>query len=83
MMIRAQVRLTDTQLQALRRLSANTGKSIAELIRNGIDQYVAGRRIPTAEDRTARAIGVAGVFGSGMADVSAGHDRHLAEGFRR
>lgn len=83
MMIRTQVQLTEDQLQALRRLSANTGKSTAELIRNGIDQYLAGRRAATVEDRTERAIRVAGRFSSGVTDVSADHDRHLAEAFKR
>lgn len=82
-MIRTQVQLTEDQLKALRHLSAITGKSIAELIRNGIDQYLAGKRVLKAEDRIERAIRVAGTFASGVADVSADHDRHLAEAFRR
>jgi hypothetical protein len=83
MMIRTQVQLTDAQMQALRRLSAETGKSAAELIRNGIDQYLAGRRGPTAEDRIERAIKVAGAFASGGGDGSSEHDRYLAEAFER
>jgi hypothetical protein len=75
--------LTGDQLQALRRLSASTGKSTAELIRNGIDQYLAGRRTATAEDRTEKAIRVAGRFSSGLADAGSGHDRHLSEAFKR
>ncbi len=83
MMIRTQVQLTNAQMQALKRLSAETGKSAAELIRNGIDQYLAGRRAPTAEDRIQRAIQIAGAFASGSSDGSASHDRYLAEAFQR
>jgi predicted DNA-binding protein len=83
MMVRTQIQLTEHQLKALRQLSAMTGRSAAELIRNGIDQYLAGRRVSKAEDRIERAIQVAGTFSSGGADASADHDRHLAEAFRR
>ena len=83
MMTRTQIQLTDAQMQAIRQLSAETGKSAAELIRNGIDQYLSGRRAPTAEDRIERAIRVAGAFASGGSDGSAKHDRYLAEAFQR
>jgi hypothetical protein len=82
-MVRTQVQLTERQLKALRQLSAATGKSAAELIRNGIDQYLAGKQATDPEARIERAIGVAGKFASGASDVSAEHDRHLAEAFRR
>jgi hypothetical protein len=82
-MIRTQVQLTETQLQELRRASAATGKSIAELVRLGVDQYLAGRREITREERVERALRVAGKFSSGRSDVSVAHDRHLADAFRR
>ena len=83
MMIRTQVQLTDAQLQALRHLSVTTGKSVAELIRNGTDQFLAGRRVSKPEDRIERAIKAAGAFASGSNDAGADHDRYLAEAFRR
>jgi Ribbon-helix-helix protein, copG family len=82
-MIRTQVQLTDEELRALRQLSAATGRSIAELIRNGIDQYLAGNRIAQAEDRADRALRIAGKFSSGSPDASVDHDRYLAEAFER
>ncbi len=82
-MVRTQVQLTEDQLDALRQLSAATGKSIAELIRQGVSQYLAGRRGPNREERVERAIRVAGMFSSGVADISAGHDKHLADAFRK
>ena len=81
-MTRTQIQVTERQLEALRQLSASTGKSISELIRGGIDQYLAGHRTSVPEDRVERALRVAGKFSSGIADVSADHDRHLADAFR-
>lgn len=75
--------LTDRQLEALRRDSAATGRPIADLIRQGVDRYLAGRSELGRDERIERAIGVAGRFSSGRSDVSANHDKHLAEAFAR
>jgi hypothetical protein len=80
-MVRTQVQLTDSQIKALRQASAATGKSIAELIRQGVDQYLAGRNEPTREERIERAIRAAGKFASGSTDVSVNHDKYLAEAY--
>ena len=80
-MTRTQVQLTDRQLEALRRESAATGRSVADLIRQGVDRYLAERSALSREERIERAIAVAGKFSSGRSDVSANHDRHLAETF--
>ena len=80
-MIRTQIQLTDRQVEALRHDSAATGRAVADLIRQGVDQYLAGRSDLGREERIERAIGVAGKFSSGRSDVSANHDRHLAEAF--
>ena len=50
-MIRTQVQLTDRQLEALRQASAATGRSVADLIRQGVDQYLAGRSELGREER--------------------------------
>lgn len=80
-MIRTQVQLTDSQLKTLRDASAATGKSVAELIRQGVDRYLAERSELGREEQIERAISVAGKFSSGHADVSAHHDKHLADAF--
>lgn len=80
-MIRTQVQLTDRQLKALRDASSATGRSVADLIREGVDRYLAERTEVSREERIQRAIGVAGKFSSGLSDVSAKHDRHLADAF--
>jgi hypothetical protein len=82
-MVRTQVQLTARQLQALRSASAATGRSVADLVREGVDQYLAGRNELRREEQIERAIRVAGRFSSGRSDVSASHDKHLAEVFVR
>jgi len=80
-MVRTQVQLTENQLKALRHASAETGKSIAELIRLGVEQYLAGRSDVSREERIERAIRVGSRFSSGLTDVSVNHDKYLAEAF--
>jgi Ribbon-helix-helix domain len=80
-MVRTQVQLTPSQLEALRDASAATGRSIADLIRQGVDQYLAGRSGLGRTERIERAIGVAGTFASGRTDISSNHDQYLAEAF--
>jgi hypothetical protein len=80
-MIRTQVQLTESQMKALRQASAETGKSVAELIRQGVDQFLAARNDLSDEERIERAIRVGSRFSSGLTDVSVNHDKYLAEAF--
>jgi hypothetical protein len=82
-MFRTEIRLTKEQARALRNLSAATGKSVAELVRNAVDQCLAGRWAIEAEDRIERAVGIAGAFASGGSGASSEHDRYLAEALDR
>jgi hypothetical protein len=81
-MIRTQVQLTGEQMAALRQVSTSTGRSVADLVRQGVDQYLSGCRGPAPKERIARAIRVAGMFSSGAKDVSTRHDRYLANAFQ-
>jgi len=80
-MVRAQVQLTDEQIGALRRLSADSGQSIAEIVRLGVQLYLSSRHRPSRAERVERAIRAAGRFSSGLKDVSARHDAYLAGAF--
>jgi hypothetical protein len=82
-MVRMQVQLTEEQMQALRQRSASSGRSISDLVREGVDRYLSARHQPTQEDRIQRALRAAGRFASGRRDISAKHDRYLAAVFRR
>ena len=81
-MVRTQVQLTETQIHALRELSASTGKSLADLVRQGVDLYLSTRHGVSREEQIRRALEAAGCFASGSTDVSAEHDRYVADAFR-
>lgn len=68
---------------ALRRLAQEEGRSIADLVREGVDIYLRSQHGPSREERVRRALHVVGKFASGCSDVSAEHDRYLAEAFRQ
>ncbi|HVF52459.1 MAG TPA: ribbon-helix-helix domain-containing protein [Actinomycetota bacterium] len=76
-MIRTQVQLTEEQFRMLKQVSASTGRSMADLIREAIDRLGAVAGV----DRRARAIAAIGGFRSGTSHVSASHDDELAEAF--
>jgi hypothetical protein len=81
-MVRTQIQLTEQQQAALRRLSASTGRSVADLIRQGVEALLASAPLPDKNAQVQRARRVAGRFRSGGTDGSTDHDRHLAEAFR-
>jgi len=80
--VRTQVQLTEEQARALKRLAAQQGKSVADLIRKGVDLVIASSWSTATEERISRAIALAGRFRSGVRDLSAQHDRYLAEAYR-
>ena len=80
-MVRTQIQLTHSQAQDLRRLSSESGRSMADLIREGVEVLLAAQRRPSRQERTERALRAAGRFRSGSSDTSRNHDRYLAEAF--
>jgi hypothetical protein len=77
--LRMQVQLTETQVEAVRRAADSHGVSQAEVIRRALDAFLA-RPLPT--DRTAlreRARTAIGAFQGGPSDVSGRHDHYFAE----
>jgi hypothetical protein len=77
-MIRTQIQLTEEQAGKAKRLAAERGVSMAEVIRELID------RAPEGDDRAerfARAIAVAGTGHDieGKTDVAERHDEYLAD----
>ena len=79
--IRTQIQLTDDQAQSLKALSAKTGVSIAELVRRGLAPLLRNQSTEH-EERARRAAAVIGRFHSGKTDISADHDRYLADSSR-
>jgi hypothetical protein len=81
-MIRTQVQLTDRQIKGLKQVAAVTGRPVADLVVEAVDQSLI-RRNETWERRVMGAITLAGRFSSGRSDVSANHERHFAEAIRQ
>ncbi len=80
-MIRTQIQLTEQQAEALKQAAARRGISMAELIRQSIDQFLGKAGDLSQRDLRVRAASVAGRFRSGRADVAVHHDEYLAEAF--
>lgn len=78
-MIRRQVQLTEAQARALRQLAQARRSSMAEVVRESIDEYLARHRPGDREGLATRARALAGRFHSGQPDLAEQHDRYLTE----
>jgi len=78
-MVRTQIQLTEEQAAALKRLATKRHKSIAELVRQGVEILLRSVSGVSSEERRSRAIAVAGRFHSGHPDLSTKHDKYLDE----
>lgn len=76
-MIRTQIQLEERQAEALRRIAAEQGVSLAELIRRAVDESLLLRGEGQARYR--RALAVVGKGSSGLSDVSRKHDDYFVE----
>ena len=81
-MYRTQVQLTESQVRALKDMSATQNKSMAELIRQAIDILLRRSGEVDREERKRRAIAAAGRFHSGLGDFSTSHDDYLSEAYQ-
>ena len=75
-MIRVQVQLSEAQVLALREQAAAAERTVAALVREAIDAWLA------SQDRSARidrAMAAIGGFHSGQHDLAENHDRYLEE----
>jgi Arc/MetJ-type ribon-helix-helix transcriptional regulator len=82
-MVRTQIQLTEKQARRLKQLANAKGRSMADLIRSSVDALLAQAGAHDQDAKRARAIRAAGRFRSGARDLSAKHDRHLADVFGR
>ena len=81
-MVRTQIQLTEQQAGLIRQVAAARHISMAEAIRQGIDQFLQHAVALDRDERVRRALAVAGRFRSGHSDTSASHDEALAEAYR-
>ena len=82
-MIRTQIQLTEHQAHVLRQRAAAEGRSMAELVREGIDRLLSDNTEPEREAAKRRSVNALGRFHSGNTDLGSAHDRHLSEAFER
>ncbi|MBI5198980.1 MAG: ribbon-helix-helix protein, CopG family [Nitrospirae bacterium] len=82
-MVRTQIQLTELQAKALKKLALSRHLSIAELIRQAVDNMIKTSSVVDIEERKRRALEVMGKFKSGKKDISERHDEYLVEAFRK
>ncbi len=80
-MVRTQILLTAEQSEALREMAAREGRSIADLIRDGVDALLRQRRGVGRDEIKRRSVAALGRYDSGLRDVSSRHDHYLNEAF--
>jgi hypothetical protein len=81
-MVRTQVLLTREQADELRKLAAAEHRSMADLVRDGVDTVLRSRAGGARGQAKARALGGVGRFRSGVPDLGTRHDDHLAEAWK-
>ncbi len=79
--VRTQIQLTAEQAGALKMRAREEQRSMADLVRESVTEYLARR--PAADRRALlrRASALTGRFRSGCRDVAENHDRHLDEAY--
>jgi len=77
-MVRTQVQLTKEQVAELKRLAAERGVSVAELVREGVEVVIRASRGMSREERRRRALAVVGRH-HGPPDLSIRHDDYFVE----
>lgn len=78
-MVRTQIQLTEEQADQLRRLSAQQQRSMADLIREALDDLLRRQDSSARQDRMRRATRAFGQFRSATGDLSRQHDAHFAD----
>ena len=80
-MKRTQIQLTEQQARALKAQARMEERSVAELVRESVAEYLGRRRSVDTLDLLSRAHGLKGRFRSGHGDLAVAHDRYLDDAF--
>jgi len=81
-MVKTQVQLPEDDLRELRRMAAEEGVSVSELVRRYVAQGLQAKAKPSRQELMRRALEVAGKHRSGKHDIARRHDEYLAEAYR-
>ena len=79
-MVRTQVQLTEEQSRAVKSIAARRGVSVAEVIRESMEEAIRRQYVPEEELRR-RANEAVGCGHSGLGDLSARHDDYAVEAY--
>lgn len=82
-MVRTQVQLTNEQVQELKRMAADRGVSMAEIIRQSIDAFMRTPGLPSQAELRRRALLAAGSLRGGPSDLAKRHDEYLVEAYEQ
>ena len=80
-MIRMQIQLTEEQLAALRVLARQAGRSVADLVRQSVAEYLVRHPRVDRAERVHRARSLIGRYHSDCPDLAEHHDDHLDDAF--
>lgn len=75
-LVRMQIQLTPSQSERIKALARQTGSSISELVRKGVD-CILEKDVDMAERRK-KALAIVGKYESERVDVSEKHDKYIA-----
>ena len=78
-MVKTQIQLPEEDLKTWRRMAAEEGISVSELVRRGMRQIVRESKGPSREELWRRASSLVGKYHSGKSDISERHDDNFAE----
>jgi hypothetical protein len=82
-MVRTQIMLTADQLVALREAAAREGRSMADLVRDGVDLVLNRQGWLSRDELKRRSLAALGAYRSGVRTLGTEHDAHLAEAFEQ
>jgi hypothetical protein len=81
-MVRTQIQLTEKQYLQLKELSLKRRRSLATLVREGVEKVLKEAGEPNLDEARRNALLVVGKYHSGKKDVSAHHDKYLSESYK-
>ena len=80
-MIRTQIQLTEEQLGSLKALARDEERSVADLVRQSVAEYLIRRPTVDRAAQVQRARDLIGRYRSGIPDLAEDHDRYLDDAF--
>ena len=80
-MIRTQIQLTEEQSRKIKAVAREENISMAQAIRNAVDDWLKRRSGLTETERWERSLEVVGKHRTGVSDIAENHDRYLAQAY--